>query len=92
MSPYPWLTLYGLSVGLQFVGESPWLACVPQIVQCENCQPALGVAFKLRELASANAYVPSGGLVVPPAEDKITTTAAVLSQLAGTFQELQMGQ
>ena len=37
--PYPWSTLYGLSVGVAVNGYPPWLRFGPEITQCEKVQP-----------------------------------------------------
>lgn len=50
----------------------------PQIVQCRNCQPWLGIAVRSNFSAFASEYVPGAGFVVPPADGSSTTIAELL--------------
>lgn len=53
--PYPWLTLYGLSVGVAVYGYPPWLRFGPEMIQCEKTQPLSGIAVSSSDVASAKA-------------------------------------
>jgi hypothetical protein len=62
---------------------APWLRGVPEMTQWLNVKPLAGVAVISKLKALVKAYVPAGGLVVPPDPGKITTIAAVCKFIAG---------
>jgi hypothetical protein len=53
------------------------------MTQWLNVKPLAGVAVISKLKALVKAYVPAGGLVVPPDAGKITTVAAVAMFVAG---------
>jgi hypothetical protein len=53
------------------------------MTQWLNVKPLAGVAVISKLAALVKAYVPAGGLVVPPDPGKITTIAAVCKFIAG---------
>lgn len=77
------IDVIGVACGVQLIGSLPWGVGLPQMVPWENSQPSSGMARRFRFSAFANAYVPGAGMVVPPAEGKMTTIAAVERSVGG---------